>query len=98
MRMPKLRWPTGTEKVIGLLRIPTALHGCVRRMYSRMTVLHTSGIPLAANFNEKRLGRRDDLFTETLSGNEIKEAQDMVINWKPGEYERELSLGIGNEQ
>ena len=52
---------------------------------------------LAANGNEKRLGIRDDLFTETLSGNEIKEAQDMVSNWKPGECERELLTGIGNE-
>ena len=52
---------------------------------------------LAANGNEKRLGIRDDLFTETLSSGEIKEAQDMVNNWKPGECERELSTGIGNE-
>ena len=53
---------------------------------------------LAANGNEKRLGIRDDLFTETLSSGEIKEAQDMVNNWKSGQCEKELSLAIENEK
>jgi hypothetical protein len=53
---------------------------------------------LAANGDERRLGIRDDLFTEILSGNEIKEAQDMVHNWKPGQCERELLLSGKNEK
>ena len=53
---------------------------------------------LAANGNEKRLGIRDDLFTETLSSGEIIEAQGMVKNWKSGQCEKELSLAIENEK
>jgi hypothetical protein len=43
---------------------------------------------LAAKGNDKRLSIRDNLFSETLSENEMAEAQDMVNNWKPGQCPR----------
>ena len=40
---------------------------------------------LAAKGDDKRLQIRDNLFSETLSKEEVTEAEDMVINWKPGQ-------------
>ena len=43
---------------------------------------------LAAKGDDKRLSIRDNLFSETLSENEMAEAKDMVNKWKPGQCPR----------
>jgi TPR repeat protein len=45
---------------------------------------------LAAKDDDKRLRIRDYLFSETLSEKEIKEAKDMVTNWKPSQCQSGL--------